>query len=398
MKRIVLISLVLLLTGLAFSSALGGTARMIALADQGGYFFDPGQALRWYSSLVDYPDLAVFELGDVLNGQHEVLGREGLIGHGGGGHLQLDAAGKYGTLAVFFQDQLEFGPTDGAFSALWAKSWRSWRLGLGGRFTTYGVSRSGELMGDRIDSQYLHSYGLGVGKEVGSRLHLEMAGEILNSQAAQAGALYYLPFTNEWSSFGLRIRARYDVNAQLCLIPMIDYSRDDRIVLGRETGVPLGLDAHTTDLGLGLNLRPDSAHLLIISCEYRLGRENQDRNLFDAGMTTWAEGARDYYQILLRSALEWTATPWLTLRAGARYVRVNDEQALSGSDLTSGRQLFLHELVTTPISLGVGVRQGRWTMDFSYNDTAPWPADHFGQAAYDAEGQGYSSLTLSWEW
>ena len=398
MKRTLRISLVLLLASLTFSSALGGTARMVALADQGGYFSDPAQSLRWYSSLVDYPDLAVFELGDVVKGQHEVLGREGLIGHGAGGHFQLDAAGHFGTLAVYFQDHLDFGPTDGAFSAIWARKWGTWRLGLGGRFTTYGVSRSGEMIGDRIDSQYLHSYGLGVGKQLSTRLQVEMAGEILNSQASQAGALYYLRPTDEWSSFGLRIRARYEINEQLSLIPMIDYSRDDRVVLGGEVGVPVGLDAHVTDLGLGLNLQPDSDHLLILSAEYRQGRENQDRHPFSGRVSTWRKGGRDYYQILLRSALEWTATPWLTLRAGARYIRVHDEQSLSDFSGISGSQLFFHELVTTPISLGVGVRQGRWTMDFSYNDTAPWPADHFGQAAYDAEGQGYSSLTLSWEW
>ena len=103
-------------------------------------------------------------------------------------HARLSQDGRWGTAAFYFQDHLRRGDTDGAFTALWARRFGPVEAGCGGRFTTYGDSRIGSTVGDRIDAQYFHHYGMGCASTP-VRLRLEIAGEIVNSRAESHGAL-----------------------------------------------------------------------------------------------------------------------------------------------------------------------------------------------------------------
>ncbi|MBA4378340.1 MAG: hypothetical protein C0395_06735 [Gemmatimonas sp.] len=372
-----------------------GTARLLALGGDAGYCTDAVDVLRWYGSLGDYPDRAVFEFGDLLHGRDRAPADQGLIGHGGGVHARLSRDGGWGTAAFYFQDHLPQSDTDGAFSALWSRRCGPLDVGLCGRFTTFGDSEVGTLVGDRIDAQYYHHYGLGVGGEPRPGLRLEFAGEIVNSRAESHGALYHLSPTNDWSTFGLRLRGFVELAPDLTLVPLIDHYRDRRATFDADINSPADLDAAMTSLGLAANLRPDPDTLLLIGAEYRGG--HRDLDLREAGSLSadWSRSARDFYQIRGRAGLESAVLPWLTARASVQYVRVHDDRlrTATGEHPTMDRDRL--EAVATPLSLGFTVHHGRLTADFAHNDSAPVNPGLTSAGLFGAGGEGVSAFTLT---
>ncbi len=314
-----LVSLTLVVT-----TSLAGTARVLALGDDDQFFADPANVQRWYAGLVDHPDLAFLELGDLVHGNQQALAGRHLLGHGGGAHLQLDEDGAWGTAAVFFEDHLANDPADGAFGLLWGRRFGSWQLGLGGRFTTFGRSRAGTEVGDRIDSEYVHQYHLGVARGVGDGLQVEVAGELVNTLAGSSGALYNLS-ADEWTTFGLRARARVELSPTLTLVPVVDHARILRGMDSAVLGGPADRDAHRTSLGVGVNLRPDDLTLILVSGEYRVGRDDLRGRGQGLASLAWQRRDRDFYQLRGRVGMETAVLPWLTARMAVQYVRLHEE-------------------------------------------------------------------------
>jgi len=382
----------------SISPVEAGTSRTLSLGSDPEYFTDSSNVPHWYSCLLSYPNRVDFELGDVVNGQDTALSNQGLIGHGGGVHVRLDEAGRYGTLAFYVQDNLQHDASDGAFSAYWARSFGSLKVGLGGSFSTYGISQVGSSIGDRSDSQYLHRYGLGLGYEFSPGFRLELAGDVLNSMTGSAGAAFNLPLTDDWDTFGLRLRSFLKINEKLTLVPVVDYLSDTRMDLDLSDDRPEAIDVRVFKLGIGANLQVREDLVLVFSSEYRTGRYDQRWSQYSAGSDLWDTGRCDFYQIRLRSGVESALLPWLTVRASVKYLRVHEEKFLTDDGADDRDEIHYVENVITPVVLGVGFHFGDMTADLAYNDTPPFP--EVGKALADflnEDGEGYSSVTLSWE-
>ncbi len=374
-----------------------GTARLLALGGDAGYCTDAVDVLRWYGSLGDYPDRAVFEFGDLLHGRDRAPADQGLIGHGGGVHARLSRNGSWGTAAFYFQDHLPQNDTDGAFSALWSRRCGPLDVGVSGRFTTYGNSEVGAVVGDRIDAQYFHHYGLGVRGEPLAGLRLEAAGEIVNSRAESHGALYHMSPTNDWSTFGLRLRGFIELGPDLTLVPLIDHFSDRRATFDADIDSPADLDADLTSLGIAANLRPDPDTLLLIGCEFRSGHQNLDLREEGSLGAAWDLSERDFYQIRGRAGFETAILPWLTARASMQYVRMHDDllRATAGAHPEEERGRL--EAVATPLTLGFALRHGRLTADFAHNDSAPVNPGLTSAGLFGAGGEGVSAFTMTYE-
>ncbi len=373
-----------------------GTSRLIGLGGETGYVTDASDVLHWYSTLVKYPNRVDYELGDLIHEQNNFSTSQGLIGHGGGVHYRLGNEGRWGTAGFYFEDHLANGETDGAFSALWSRNLGPVQVGFGGRFTTFGESTAGTEVGDRINTQYFHQYGFGAGGVVRTGLRIEAAGEIINSLAEKSGALYHLERTNDWSTFGLRVRAFYDVTPTLTLVPLIDHFKDQRSAYNDMIGGPANLDARMTRLGIGANLRPDQDTLLLLSCEYRFGRENLHVRSSEADFADWEVSLRDFYQIRCRAGVESAILPWLTTRAALRYVRIHDDLNRSVADKALLDTAIRVEAVATSLAMGLTLRHGQVRADFAYNDTAPFNPGLASEGMFSSDHRGYSALTLGW--
>lgn len=386
--------LIALIALTAASGASAGTARLTALGGDGTYVRDAANVLRWYADLVDYPDQVALEMGDPLHGREDVLVRQGLIGHGAGAHVQLDHAGRWGTAAVYFQDDLPLGPTDGAFTTLWGRRLGSFQLGLGGRFSTYGDSRTGTVIGDRLVSQYFHQYGAGLGWTVKESLQLELAGEVVNSQATSSGAVHNLHSTDDWTTFGLRARGFAQVSETLILVPVLDYARDLRGLYSERIDGPADLDAYRTLVGMGGHLRTGAEAAAVFNVDYLTGREDLDVRTADTGSSAWDTARRDFYRIRVRVGVEADLLPWLTVRAAGRYIRLHDDRTLTRMEDASVTEQHVVEGVSTPLAIGIGLAYRGMTADVSYNDTVPLDAGY--GLVPEPDTQGSAAITLGW--
>lgn len=382
----------------AVQTASGGTARVLGLGDAAAFLNDPANVHRWYASLVDHPDLLVLELGDVVYDQDDALATRSLLGHGGGVHLRLGEHAAWGTAAVFFEDHLARAVTDGAFSILWGRGLGRWNLGLGGRFTTFGRSQAGTELGDRIDSEYLHEYRLGLARRLSARARIEFAGELINSIYESSGALFQLS-EKEWTTFGLRIRAELAIAPEATLVPLLTHARVDRSLENQEIGGPADRDAHRTGFGLGVRLRRDEQTLVVVSGEYRAGRDDLRQHDDDPVDPLWERRDREFYQLRGRVGAEHALRPWLTIRAAAQYVRMHEQIDRERSDAHSddpARESLEGETVAVALCLGLSVQYGQVGADFAFNDTAPINAGLQGPGLFSGEGPGFAALTLHW--
>lgn len=391
----------LLLCGLILlcvRSADAGTARSLALGGDGSYYRDSANVLQWYASLDRYPDRLVLEAGDVVHNQDRALSAMGWMGHGGGAHVRLNGTGNAGTVAFYFQDHLDKADDDGAFALLYSRRLGPWHLGVAGRFTTFGKFRAISGGATVVDGQYFHTYGLGLGRRLGDDWEAELAGEIINTMTDfphTSGGIS----SDTWKSYGLRLRLRGRLGEDLTLVPVLSRTRRQGGYYSDLLMGPADQDAAMTTLGLGLNLRRPDGALIIISGEYRRG--DQDWRL-RAGSTqdaVWDESSQNFYQIRGRLAVESKLLDNLTVRVAAQYLRHHTEiermASGNGGGALADRESILNISVATPLSLGLGWRQGLFTVDLTYNDTAALNPGMAAEGLIMGSREGYSAVTIT---
>ncbi|PIV80280.1 hypothetical protein COW53_10565 [bacterium CG17_big_fil_post_rev_8_21_14_2_50_64_8] len=379
-------------------SADAGTARSVALGGDGAYFLDSANVLQWYASLERYPDRLVLEPGDVVHNKDRALSAMGWLGHGGGAHVRLNGTGNAGTVAFYFQDHLDKADDDGAFALLYSRRLGAWRLGVAGRFTTFGKFRAvsgGDIV---VDGQYFHTYGLGLGRRLNDVWEAELAGEIINTMTDfphTAGGVS----SDTWKSYGLRLRLRGRLGEDLTLVPVLSRTRRQGGYYSDLLGDPADQDAAVTTLGLGVNLyRPDGA-LIIISGEYRRGSQNWALREGSTQEAVWDASAQDFHQIRGRLGLESDLMECLTVRMAAQYLRHHEEIerkafAATGEGLDD-KESILNISVATPLSLGLAWRHGPLTVDLTYNDTAALNPGLAGEGLMMGNREGYSVVTIT---
>ncbi|MBM4130844.1 hypothetical protein FJ250_07420 [bacterium] len=385
---------------LAAGDAAAGTARRLALAADTGWLSDADETRLWYASLVEHPDQAYFEFGDVLAGGGAVVPDQGLLGHGGGARFGLGGDARWGRAAIEFEDDRERGQSDGAVGVGWARRFGRLAVGVGGRFTTFGGSEGGSHTGYRSESQYFHRYGMGLRSSPRDGLTVECAGELVSSQAESGGALHALDYESSWRSFGLRARAEIRLTPRLVVVPLLERRRDLHAEFAAELGGPADVDDRLTRAGLAVRTSPRTGLALVVGGEYRVGSASRRARTDDGVDFTWTATSRDFYHLRGSVAAEARIRPWLTLRVSAVYLRTDDDQERRHDAATGATELPPLELrrgtsVATPLAVGVGLWHEGWTLDLAWVDRAPLSDGLTAFGPLTGGADGYSALSVA---
>ena len=144
-------------------------------------------------------------------------------------------------------------------------------------------------------------------------------------------------------------------------------------------------------LGLGLMLLPNADTMLLVSTEFRTGREVHHLRDEDAWDALWMLGERGFQQIRGRLGAESRVTSWLSLRAAVQYVRGKDEIDRVGGD---AHERLDFEKVVTPISVACALHIGDFDIDFVHNDSAPVNPGLMGEGLGVDGRDGFSSVSV----
>jgi hypothetical protein len=382
----------------ALAPAGATTARLRSLGGQGDYLEDDANVLRWYGSLVDYPGRAVLELG---TWDHEAPGplSDRIGGRGGGLHARFDRAGRWGTGAVYFGEDLPAPDLGGWIQLLWAR--RLGPLAVGASFRGSSYSEAGRTTGsDALDGQsaFTHGLGLGVRWDLADGLYADLAADLrhVDVDYLRGSTGPTVSGVGGWDGLGARARLFQELKRELALVYRAEWLRDRRPLVDAIMADLVDLDLDVLRGGVGCLYLPDADNLLIVSVDYhRIDETRRARHPFFADFT---HGERAWWRLDVRCGLEARLLPWLTARAAAGYRRTVDEAQLvhDWSDGFQERVYGYAVRVRTPVVLGLGLHAGPFDADLVLNDTAPWGLDHAGPVADDDRAGGFSAITLAY--
>jgi hypothetical protein len=356
---------------LAAAPAAATLLRARSLGDDLGYLEDDAGPTRWYASLVDYPDLVRLHLGQY---DHDAGGslNTRLRGAGGGVHLGLGEKARHGVLGLYVQEELPGGAPGGGATLLGARQLGRLAVGLRAQFTSHLDGTNASAEPGRGESLYFHAYGLGLRWDAGDRLYGDLAAELVNVQGdATDHQQWRLPAQQTWSSWGLRTRGFWQVDPRLVLVPLLDHREDDRQVVSDALAAPADQQARRTALGLGFQVLTDPDNLLLVSGEFRWGRQEHTR--LAGQSTTWEFDRSEltWYEVHAAVGLETRLLPWLSLRGAVEYLRLQQERRSERGETAAGEpdRWADRETITvrTPITLGAAVHLGRVQVDLLLN-------------------------------
>ncbi len=363
------------------------------------YFEDDAGVTVWYAALLDYPDQAVLDLGD-YDHDGEGAWNERTTGTAGGFHAKLDQAGAW-AVGVYLQEDLPTGAPGGGATVLGAHQFGKLGVGLRGQFTSHFEGANSTEFDGYGESLYFHSYGLGLRWDVSDNVYGDIAGEIVNVQgdAADQG-VWALPPQQTWATWGARTRWFVATGEKTVLVPVLDHRQDDRQVYSDIIGAPADQHARLTAAGLGVNILPDPDNLVIVSGEYRWGREEYDR--LEGNSTTWEYDSSEliYNEVHARIGIESRVLPWLSVRGALAYYRLQQERMATRGETVPGepdRWLEAKAIdVSTPVTVGFGFHLGAFQADLLLN--ARW-TETYGTMPFGPtplQRGTYSALTLGY--
>jgi hypothetical protein len=382
----------------ALSPAFATTSRLRSLGGQADYLEDDANVLRWYGSLVDYPQRAVLELGSWSHDAGGSLpGR--VTNQGGGLHAQFDPDQTWGVGAVYFGEDLPAPDGGGWINLLAAR--RFGKVAVGGSFRASSFSDaasnhvSGWLDGS---SNFVHDFGLGIRWDLSDGLYLDLAGNRKHVSIDYYDSEHFIAYdgAHGWDSFGLRGRLFHGLTDQVAAVYRLDWVRDVRLLVDPDLADLAKQDADNLAAGVGLNYLPDPDNLLVLSVDYRrLEDIRRARNPFYAA---FERSVRDWWRLDVRCGLESRLLPWLTLRAAASYRRTVDEATLTyrwSEDFLEWEYDY-RITVETPVVLGLGLHFGPFDADLVFNDTTPFGLGYLLTGGQDGQDTGFSSITLGY--
>ncbi|MDD5718403.1 MAG: hypothetical protein PHQ53_01790 [Candidatus Krumholzibacteria bacterium] len=382
---------------LTFADPAAATSgRLRSLGGQADFLEDDANVLRWYGSLIDYPQQVVLELGDL---NHDTGGSltSRLNRQGGGLHAQFDPAGRWGTGAAYFGEDLPLPERGGWINLVWAR--RFGRIGMGAAFRGTSFSEAGNRNDEDLDGQscFTHSLGLGLRWDLTSDLYADIALE-----ASQVEVDYFnnprgitISENGGWDNFAARGRVFHELTERLAAVYRLDWSRQERPLVDNAFDDLVDLDADIFRGGAGLNYLPDADRLLIVSVDF--DRREEDRRARHPIFARYERGRRDWWRLDVRCGVEARLLPWLSVRAASRYRRTVDESLVS-YDWSGGYRESTYSYairVETPVTVGVGLHVGPFDGDVVFNDIAPLDRGYLLTAA-DSGGRAprYSAATL----
>ncbi len=298
-------AMVIIFSILGVLTAQATISRVNSLGGNGDFFEDDSNVLRWYGSLVDYPNQAVLESGNfnIQDGYWQTPASK-LSGPGFGVHYALGQSGQYGNLALFYRDHND----DRNFSMI-SEELRNnvqliYALNLGpltaAAFWGHG---SRDLNIANTEFEYsANNVGLGARLDLNENVYLDLAWESQFTSLQNSS----FPETDEpesESNYNLRGRAFIALGDHTALVPMAEILHEDRL---HPFISPINLENRLTRLGCGLNYYPDTDHLLILSTEYVDGRQRTiyTNYYFEKNYSTWT----------CQAGFESRMLSWLTAR------------------------------------------------------------------------------------
>lgn len=394
---------VLISLALVAGTAAATSTRVRSLGGAGGFFEDDHNVLRWYGSIVDYPNLAFAELGQFDLDTEDRDPDERITEQGGGFHAAFDAEQRWGVIAAYFTAEPALvdeigGIPGGAFTALWGRSFDRTALAIffrGTSFTESSAANSQELKGR---AEYHHWLGVGLRTDLAPTAYLDIAAEVHNTQFdyADLDSNIATGFSNSWDGWGARARAFIGLSEKVVCVPLVEHIRDIRETFSATLNDAGLLDVYLNRVGVGINYLPDPDNLVVITADYRdkkaelVGR----RSLF----ADYGRQVVDGYVLGGRIGVESRVLAWLTLRLGVEYRRT-DENVTLLQLAGSGQQVWFasHDVhVRTPLNLGLGFNFGSFSADVVVNDGAPFGLGYALTGAGRSDSATFTSITLSY--
>jgi hypothetical protein len=393
---------ILALVAAAVSPTSATSSRIRSLGGAGSFFEDDNNVLRWFGSVVDYPNLAVAELGQFDLDARDEPWDERIARQGGGFHVAPDAARRWGVFAVYFESDPLLETTGaipgGAFTAMWGRSFGHWSPALYFRGTSFNNSTDSSVTQLLGRSEFHHWLGIGLRGDLSDGAYLDLAAEAHNTQFDYADHSRGIAsgYSNTWDSWSARGRAFVSLSEKVVLVPLLEHRRDVRPTFSLELDDAADLDARITRVGAGLDVLPDADNLVLITAEYRdLRSELRGRGSPEA---RFHRQTIDGYSLRGRVGIESRVLAWLTLRFGVEYRRIDEDRYLmhpGGSDYDVWAASH-NTYVETPLNLGLGLHFGSFSADVVVNDGAPFGVGYALTGAGQRESATFTSITLSY--
>ena len=397
MTRIPKFALIALATvALAHGTASATTSRIQALGGNGAFFEDDANVLRWYGSLVDYPDLAVVETGAFnpywgYNNQDMDL----VSGPGGGVHVGLGQGDGRGTAALYFhgrnRDTLfsSFARCglDYAVTALYSR-----RFGAVAATILFRHGAASELQTLTDDSDdpvfYLDGdhaqteIGAGIRMDLSPTAYLDLAGEVVRTRIREQSIIEDGAFPEEeresWNSVRIRSRVFMRLGDVAALVPVAEFCRTDTPLPASFIFPPPTQKEHVVRLGCGLDYFPDTDRFLYSSLEYIGGSSDlflgpEDDRLFTQ---SWA-----WHSALSHLGMETRLLAWMTLRASVTWeYRHFAEEWEDGEHAAGSPEDWDSDGFLLYSNLGAGLHLGRCDLDLALTNRFPeWQAGYLGR-------------------
>jgi hypothetical protein len=379
-------------------SAQATTSRLRSLGGQADYLEDDANVRRWYGSLIDYPGLAILELGDWRHDAGGSLASR-VSRQGGGLHVPFDRAGKWGLGAIYFGEEMPAPDRGGWIQLLAAR--RFGKLAVGGSFLGSSASDADSTHDPGLldgTSNFVHELGLGLRWDLAYGVYLDLAAHRRHVSVDYFHREHGIAIkgAHGWDSFGVRGRLFQGLTDELAAVYRLEWVRDLRLLVDDDLADLARQDADIFAAGAGLNYLPDADNLLVFSVDYRRSEDiRRPRNPFFA---TFDRSERDWWRLDVRCGVESRLLPWLTLRAAASYRRTLDELTLTRrwtEDFLEWQYEY-RVTVDTPVVVGLGLHFGAFDADLVVNDTAPFGLGYLLTGASDQQRAGLSSITLTY--
>ena len=343
------------------------TARQAALG--GGEFIeDDRNVLRWYASLVDYPDEITVEAGHFTlpEGWHDVSGQR-VSGPGLGFQHQLDATGRWGTAAVWWHghgDDADPGSLGrdrlgSTWTGIWARRFGSVQGAVMARRGSGDQTNAGTAF-DRTRTEV----GLGLRWDIAPGAYLDLAGESRHHTeiTTRDDGTVNDVLDRSGNSRGLRARAFVRLGDATALVPLLEYVDEDRPTAHPDPANERALRGHLLKVGAGLNWYPDADHFLLVAADHTHGHADRLGGDPDASLDV-LDGKR-WDAVALTAGFETRFRYWLMFRGSFRYEAVSE---------TSADGLADDDWARFGVNVGAAVQLGPADLDFAISDREPRP-------------------------
>ncbi len=362
------------------------TSRVEALGKTGDYLEDDSNAMRWWGSLVLYPDRVIVEPGRY----HGANARDTVTHQGGSLNVGLGASSRYGVLAVAVSDALHEPARPGeSFAAAYAVRLGRFAPGVFFRGTSHQELHF-ELPLYHNHNLWQHDVGAGLRVDLGRGHDVEVGAYWRETQFSyERRDLDTWAEDIRWGTWGIRSRARLRLGERFDLIPVVDYLSIDAGALDRNQEASVLRDGEVWRIGVGGNLTPRSGQVVVFAAEY--GREIVHSTPYE---DHWRTDPIDlnHWNATVRLGFESEILRWLTVRGAATYQRYRTTVKRSYKETT------IRQGAPTHAHLGVAFVFRPLTIDLAYGHTTPLEPGQLQADLYPDDSTTFLTGTLRYVW